>query len=131
MPMKKAGRHGKQLRKTEGEWEWLKNYRVWDANQKIFVYPENWIEPELRLPARFRASLDEAVAFICAKCGAKQSASAFASRTGKASAFCSLAKIGRALSSLRRSWSAICEKTYTTSIWAPSSLNILARRKRI
>jgi hypothetical protein len=71
MPMKKAGRQGKQLRKTEGEWEWLKNYRVWDANRKIFVYPENWTEPELRLPARFRASLDEAVAFICAKCGAK------------------------------------------------------------
>lgn len=68
--MKKAGRQGKQLRKTEGEWEWRKNYRVWDANRKIF-YPENWTEPELRLPARFRASLDEAVAFICAKCGAK------------------------------------------------------------
>jgi SpoVK/Ycf46/Vps4 family AAA+-type ATPase len=71
MPMKKAGRQGKQLRKTEGEWEWLKNYRVWDANRKIFVYPENWTEPELRLPTRFRASLDEAAVFICAKCGAK------------------------------------------------------------
>lgn len=71
MPMKKAGRQGKQVRKTEGEGEWLKNYRVWDANRKIFVYPENWTEPELRWPARFRASLDEAVAFICAKCGAK------------------------------------------------------------
>ena len=69
--MKKAGRQGKQVRKTEGEWEWLKNYRVWDANWKIFVYPENWTEAELRLPARFWASLDEAVAFICAKCGAK------------------------------------------------------------
>jgi hypothetical protein len=34
MPMKKAGRQGKQLRKTEGEWEWLKNYRVWDANRR-------------------------------------------------------------------------------------------------
>ena len=53
--MKKAGRRGKQLRKREGEWEWLKNYRVWDANRKIFLYPENWTEPELRLPARFRA----------------------------------------------------------------------------
>src|SRR6266487_6466205 len=45
MPMKKAGRQGKQLRKTEGGWEWLKNYRIWDANRKIFVYPENWTEP--------------------------------------------------------------------------------------
>ena len=30
------------------EWEWMKNYRVWEANRKIFLYPENWIEPELR-----------------------------------------------------------------------------------
>lgn len=31
------------------QWEWRKNYRVWEANKKIFLYPENWIEPELRL----------------------------------------------------------------------------------
>ena len=30
------------------EWAWMKNYRVWEANRKIFLYPENWIEPELR-----------------------------------------------------------------------------------
>ena len=30
------------------EWKWLKNYRVWEANRKVFLYPENWIEPELR-----------------------------------------------------------------------------------
>jgi receptor-binding and translocation channel-forming TcA subunit of Tc toxin/ABC toxin-like protein/neuraminidase-like protein/putative peptidoglycan binding protein len=30
------------------EWKWMKNYRVWEANRKIFLYPENWIEPELR-----------------------------------------------------------------------------------
>ncbi len=29
-------------------WEWMKNYRVWEANRKIFLYPENWIEPALR-----------------------------------------------------------------------------------
>ena len=69
--MKKAGKLGKQLRGTETEWEWLKRYRVWDANRKIFLYPENWIEPELRLSTRFRAALDDVVAFICAKCGAK------------------------------------------------------------
>jgi peptidoglycan hydrolase-like protein with peptidoglycan-binding domain len=30
------------------EWNWMKNYRVWEANRKVFLYPENWIEPELR-----------------------------------------------------------------------------------
>ena len=30
------------------EWEWMKQYRVWEANRKVFLYPENWIEPELR-----------------------------------------------------------------------------------
>ncbi|WP_319576108.1 neuraminidase-like domain-containing protein [uncultured Desulfobacter sp.] len=29
-------------------WSWMKNYRVWEANRKVFLYPENWIEPELR-----------------------------------------------------------------------------------
>lgn len=28
--------------------EWRKVYRIWEANRKIFLYPENWIEPELR-----------------------------------------------------------------------------------
>jgi hypothetical protein len=31
-----------------GQWEWMKNYRVWEANRKVFLYPENWMEPELR-----------------------------------------------------------------------------------
>ncbi len=31
------------------QWDlWRKWYRVWEANRKIFLYPENWIEPELR-----------------------------------------------------------------------------------
>lgn len=30
------------------QWEWMKNYRIWEANRKVFLYPENWIEPELR-----------------------------------------------------------------------------------
>ncbi|MEO5891149.1 MAG: neuraminidase-like domain-containing protein [Ferruginibacter sp.] len=29
-------------------WEWMKNYRIWEANRKIFLYPENWLEPEWR-----------------------------------------------------------------------------------
>jgi len=30
------------------EWEWRKNYRVWEANRKVFLYPENYIDPALR-----------------------------------------------------------------------------------
>lgn len=30
------------------QWNWMKNYRVWEANRKIFLFPENWLEPELR-----------------------------------------------------------------------------------
>jgi len=29
-------------------WEWMKHYRVWEANRKVFLYPENWIESNLR-----------------------------------------------------------------------------------
>lgn len=30
------------------QWEWMKRYRVWEANRKVFITPENWLEPELR-----------------------------------------------------------------------------------
>ena len=30
-------------------WAWMKRYRVWQANREIFLFPENWMEPELRL----------------------------------------------------------------------------------
>lgn len=30
------------------QWKWMKNYRVWEANRKVFLYPENYLEPELR-----------------------------------------------------------------------------------
>lgn len=30
------------------EWDWMGNYRLWEANRKIFLYPENWLEPGLR-----------------------------------------------------------------------------------
>jgi hypothetical protein len=29
-------------------WEWMRRYRVWDANRRIFLFPENWLEPEFR-----------------------------------------------------------------------------------
>ena len=35
--------------KESREWaQWRKQYRIWEANRKILLYPENWIEPELR-----------------------------------------------------------------------------------
>src|SRR5215475_7851668 len=30
------------------QWEWMKRYRVWEANRKVYLFPENWLEPELR-----------------------------------------------------------------------------------
>lgn len=29
------------------EWQWRKNYRVWEANRRVFLCPENYILPEL------------------------------------------------------------------------------------
>ena len=40
-------------------WDWRRNYRVWEANRKVFLYPENWIEPELRPPSVPQFQLDE------------------------------------------------------------------------
>ena len=43
------------------QWTWLKNYRVWEAARKIFFFPENWIEPELRddKTPQFKEFIDE------------------------------------------------------------------------
>lgn len=30
------------------KWAWMKRYRVWEANRKVFLWPENWLEPDLR-----------------------------------------------------------------------------------
>jgi hypothetical protein len=29
-------------------WTWMKRYRVWQANREVFLWPENWLTPELR-----------------------------------------------------------------------------------
>ncbi|MDN5201284.1 neuraminidase-like domain-containing protein [Fulvivirgaceae bacterium BMA10] len=29
-------------------WEWMMNYRIWEANRKVFLYPENYLDPSLR-----------------------------------------------------------------------------------
>lgn len=36
------------------QWEWMKYFRLWQANRKVFLYPENWIEPEL-LPVEIKS----------------------------------------------------------------------------
>lgn len=30
------------------QWKWMKFYRLWEANRRVFAYPENYAEPELR-----------------------------------------------------------------------------------
>lgn len=54
----------KKLLIPEIWWEWLSAYRIWEANRKIYVYPENYIEPGLQKTAtplfkQFRDSLGE------------------------------------------------------------------------
>lgn len=29
------------------QWKWMRNYRVWEANRKVFLYPENWYDVTL------------------------------------------------------------------------------------
>jgi hypothetical protein len=33
---------------VQRQWAWSSRYRVWEANRKVFLWPENWMEPELR-----------------------------------------------------------------------------------
>jgi len=33
---------------NQRRWEWMKSYRVWEANRKVFLWPQNWLHPELR-----------------------------------------------------------------------------------
>jgi Tc toxin complex TcA C-terminal TcB-binding domain/Neuraminidase-like domain/Salmonella virulence plasmid 28.1kDa A protein len=28
---------------TWTEWQWMKRYRIWEANREVFLYPENWL----------------------------------------------------------------------------------------
>jgi SpoVK/Ycf46/Vps4 family AAA+-type ATPase len=52
------------------QWQWRKKYRVWEANRKVFVYPENFLEPDLRLPAACLAALCRVLAAVRAQSGA-------------------------------------------------------------
>ncbi len=33
------------------QWQWMGQYRVWQANREVFLFPENWLEPTLRSDA--------------------------------------------------------------------------------
>jgi hypothetical protein len=33
------------------QWEWMRLYQLWVANYKVFLYPENYFEPDLRADA--------------------------------------------------------------------------------
>ena len=39
---------GVSLNIPEVWWEWITNYRIWEANRKIFLYPENYLDPSIR-----------------------------------------------------------------------------------
>ncbi|KAK4451982.1 hypothetical protein QBC34DRAFT_294729 [Podospora aff. communis PSN243] len=30
------------------KWEWMQQFHLWEANRKLILYPENWIDPTLR-----------------------------------------------------------------------------------
>lgn len=32
--------------KNRDRWTWLRRFRAWEANRKVFQQPENWIDPE-------------------------------------------------------------------------------------
>jgi AAA+ superfamily predicted ATPase len=58
-------------------WTWQKNYRVWEANRQVFLFPENWLEPELRPSSRAQFPLDE----IAKAARAQRTAALFTSAT--------------------------------------------------
>ncbi|KAF5578163.1 toxin subunit [Fusarium subglutinans] len=33
---------------TRSKWSWMQHYTLWEAHRKLFLYPENWLEPSLR-----------------------------------------------------------------------------------
>jgi ABC toxin-like protein len=36
-----------EKRSTAGDgWAWMNRLRLWEANRKVFLYPENFLEPE-------------------------------------------------------------------------------------
>ena len=71
MSSHRAGIRNKTRNSRDATWEWRKNYRAWDANRQIFVYPENWIEPDLVPSDPCLAPLRQVVAAVRARLGAR------------------------------------------------------------
>ncbi|KAM3444794.1 hypothetical protein NHJ13734_001144 [Beauveria thailandica] len=38
----------KNLESFIQKWNWMSKYTVWEANRKVFIFPENWIDPAFR-----------------------------------------------------------------------------------
>ena len=57
---------------TRTSWRWRTCYRIWDANRRVFLYPENWIEPEPRSPVAafgaLAAELDRSLFHVDLRC---------------------------------------------------------------
>ena len=43
-----AGVREAAIAAVRAQWDWRSRYRVWEANRKIFLFPESYLEPELR-----------------------------------------------------------------------------------
>ena len=43
-----AGVRERAIAAVRAQWDWRSRYRVWEANRKIFLFPESYLEPELR-----------------------------------------------------------------------------------
>jgi len=70
--MKRTGKTRNERRHSrDAKWGWLANYRVWDADRKVFLYPENWIEPDLAPRQACLASLRKVLAAVRAPSGAR------------------------------------------------------------
>ncbi len=61
----------KRFRKKEPTWPWRKKYRVWEANRKVFLYPENYLEPEPVLPVARLVALRKVLAAVRARSAAR------------------------------------------------------------
>lgn len=62
----------KKTSTKEATWEWRKRCRVWDANRKIFLYPENWLEPDRGLPVACLVALGQLGAAVRDRCAARR-----------------------------------------------------------
>jgi hypothetical protein len=43
-----AGVREAAIAAVRAQWDWRSRYRVWEANRRIFLFPESYLEPELR-----------------------------------------------------------------------------------